>query len=790
MWKNYWRTAIRNSLKNKTTSFINILGLALSIAVIILIALYINEEKGYDKWIAGSEDTYRVYRNWPDGGQVVWSPSLLAQKLVREFPEVSMSSGLGIEGEVLISHGQDKIYVDNVAAVDSTFFQVVKLPFAKGNPEIALSEPNTIVMTEHLAGRLFGDADPIGKIIEYNGDPGYMVTGVLKSGTGATHLNYEIYTPFTWYSQSWSGNNRATYIAIKPGTDITSFEMKMTASVNELVRKEMQSQNYFPSEGELPYWKLQPIQDIHLYSADFGWIGTGNGDIKYIYIFSIIGLLVLIIAIINYVNLSTAQASRRAVEIGIRKTTGASQTQVIHQFLTESVLQTFLAAVLGVLIAQFLLPAFNEITNRQTLLLGNSQMVSILITIAILSFALGLLAGFYPALVMASFKPVKVLRSHIIKSSSSGLFRRILVTTQFTITLILLIVMAFIYRQVNFMLDRDLGFKPNQVITIPMNLSDSYAKVDRLRNQFLSINGVENVTTCSRLPGMFIPDWGMLQEGRTEGLNPNVIFTDPHYLSTLDMELVSGRYLDEQIARDTVDNFIVNETFLKQYDIEDPYDVRLKFSSEDEFGKIVGVVKDFHFHGLHREIRPLIMTGLTNRWHTAIKLDSDQIDDIVDEVKSLWAQVEPEHPMRFSFLDQEFAALYDDHTRLGKSILYATLLTLVIALLGLFGLTTFALKQRVKEIGIRKILGASHSGIMMLFTRDTIKLVLLAFVIGAPIAIYLTNKWLLDFATRITVDGLTIFYAFLSVLLVTIITVGLRSFFAAMSNPVECLRND
>ncbi len=791
MYKNYLKIAWRNILKDKAISLVNIFGLSLGIAVVILIGIYIIHESSYDKWIPGSENTYRIFRYWENtDGKTVWSPSRLAGKLIDEFPEVQTASGLGSEGEVLLSYRGDKLYVEHAAQADSTFFETLRIPFVHGSLETALHQPKSLVISQTLAQRLFGDSDPLNKVVKYNGAEDYQVTGVFDLGSKNSHLKYELYSPFTWYSDSWTGNNRATYVKVKPGADISALEEKITASVNALIIQEFAKNNYEPKPGELPAWKLQPLQEIHLASGSIGWINSSGGNIKYLYIFFAVGLLVLLIAIINYINLSTAQSTNRAKEVGVRKASGARKSQLIHQFLVESLLQSIFSTAVGLILAELLLPFFRNIVDREIHLWNSPEFPLVAGTTFIFSLIVGFLAGLYPAFVLSSFRPARAFNIKSGLNLGTGNIRKILVSAQFTITLTLLIVMAFIYKQLNFMLDYDLGFAPDQVMTITLNDGDSHKKIKNLRNQFLSIPGVGNLTTASRVPGKRLPDWGMNQEGRPEMIYPYVLFTDPHYLDVMDIEMQSGRFLTNHIAGDTLNNFVVNEAFVRKYNLEEPLGTKLKFSSEERYGQIIGVCENFHHLGLHSEIRPIVITGLPHRWYAGIQVAPSDLEQTIASIESLWKTIEPEHPMRIGFLDEEFAKQYDEQKRFSKSILYATLLTLFIALLGLFGLTTFSVHKREKEIGIRKVLGASTWEILYLFSRDFSRLVLIAFVIGVPMGIFFTNRWLQDFAIRIQLDPLTFLIALMVVLVTTIATVSARTFAAARSNPTHSLRSE
>ena len=566
-------------------------------------------------------------------------------------------------------------------------------------------------------------------------------------------------------------------------------EEKVTADITKLIEQEYSTLNYTPTAEDIPNWKLQPLNELYLNSDKFFTMGIQEGSMRNIYILSLIGLLVLLVAIVNYINLMTARSSQRSKEVGVKKVTGAGKGLITAQFITESVLQAVVAGILAILIAELGLPFFNTITDREIQLLAGDPTL-VLIGLLGLSILTGLLAGIYPAFVMAAYTPVTALKSNFLKTGEKGLFRKVLVTGQFAITITLLIVMAFIYRQVNFMMEKDLGFNIDQVLTISMNDDLSHRKVESLKARFKSIPGVQEVTTASHFPGRFLPDWGLLIEGQAEAESPFVIFADEAFANTLNIEMVEGRFLDKNIGADSSSNFVVNETLVKQYHLENPIGARIKFQSDSTYGQIVGVMKDFHTQGVQHNIRPLVMNARHWRNSVGIKLATTNLSSTIKEVEQLWAEIEPNHPMRYTFLDEEFTKQYAEQQRFGETILYATLLTLFIALLGLFGLTAFTVERRTREIGIRKVLGASITGIIGLLAQDFMKLVALASIIAIPVGYFLSNSWLQDFAHQTELVWWVFAGSGLLILVVGFLTVSLQSVKAALMNPIQSLRSE
>ena len=790
MLTNYLKIAYRNLTRHKAISAINILGLSLGIAVVLLILIFTKHEFSYDQFISDKENVYRVYRNWgdPEGG-TVWTPSRLAEKMKEDFPEVTTSSGLSPAGEQLMEYRGDKLYVEETAQVDSTFFQTLALPLKYGDPAKVLDHPNDLVISDRLAKRIFGEANPIGEIIRIGGELDMQVTGVVALGDKQTHVNYDAFSRFTWSSDSWTGNNRATYVRLLPNASTADLEEKTTALLTELMKKDFDKLNYKYNPEDFAVWKLQPMTDIHLRSQAYNWIANKEGNIRNVYIFLLIAGLLLTVAIVNYVNLATAQATKRAKEVGVRKASGALRSQLTGQFMTEAFFQATLAAVLALFLSEALLPFFNTITDRELSLFGNNAFW-VLMPLTGLTIVTGLLAGFYPSLVLSGFKPVTALKTNFLKSGEKGDFRKVLVTGQFTVTIALLVVMAFIYRQVNFMTQHELGFQPDQVMAIPLNFNASHYKIESMKSTFQAIPGIKSISTVSRLPGQFIPDWGMQIEGHDESVDPYVLFSDSDFGNTLGIEMVEGRFLSPEIAADTVNNFVVNETFVKEHNLKTPIGTKIKFTGEEQYGQIIGVVKDFHLKGLQRSIGPLVMTGLHRRNNAAIQLSTTNLSHTIFEIEKLWKQIEPEHPMRYSFLDEDFSKLYAEQVRFGQTMLYATLLTLFIAILGLFGLTAFNVERRTKEIGVRKVLGASVSSLVGLLSKDFLKLVGIAFLIAVPIGYYVTNLWLEDFAFRTDIAWWVFALAGILAVMVAFATMAFQSTKAALSNPVESLRSE
>lgn len=787
MFLNHIKTALRQITRNGRFFAINILGLSLGMALVILISVFVRHEMAFDQWMEDGSLTYRVYRIG-NHGETAWTPSRLAEKMGNDYPEVASSTGWGPMGDILVTYANNDWYLDNTAQVDSTFFDVLPMEFLAGDRKTALDNPNSVVLSEELATRIFSEYNPIGEVITIDGGSEYIVTGVLRKESKRSHITSDLFIRFTHYGNVWRYNNRATYVKLRPNSDPLALAQKVKADVNQLITQEYIANGNSAESVRLYDWALQPLQDIYLHSE--GWTAQGEkGSIRMVFIFGLIALIVLLVAIVNFVNLSTAQASQRSKEIGVRKVTGAGRGLLTRQFLVESVIASLVAGIGAMALAELCLPYFNQIVDRQLHIIG-ADFPFVLFGTFVLAICTGLLAGVYPAFIMAGFKPAKALKSNFLQIGHKSAFRKALVISQFAICLTLMIVMAFIYRQVNYMVNEDLGFQPDQVLTIPINAQGTADRVHDLKSKFKEIPGVQEITLASAFPGEFLPDWNMIIEGQVEAPAPYVLFTDEDFIKALNIEVLEGRFIDDDIEEDHHSNFVVNRAFVDKYGITEAIGTRIKWDSDEQFGQIIGVLNDFHFRGLSEKIQPLVINADNWRSTVGIKISGDRIEQAIPQIEALWSEIEPAFPMRYSFLDDDFDALYSSQERFGRSILYATVLTLFIALLGLFGLTAFSVRRRTKEIGIRKVLGASVGGIVGLLAREHLKLLCASAVIALPISYFFANQWLADFAYRTTMVWWIFAGAILLILLLGFFTVSIQTAKAALVNPVNSLEEN
>lgn len=797
MFKNYFAIALRNFWKQKTYTLLNISGLAIALATATLALLFIQHEFSYDGWIPNENNIYRVYRQWEPGGGTSYTPYLLAETLREEFPEIQSAVYATEYTELMVSTAEERegMYI-SMASVDSSFLEVMPLPLKYGDPATALQNPHSMILSDDIAQQLYGDQNPVGEVLRENNETDYLITGVFAAFEGNTHFDVDMVGRDTAsFFSTWTGNSPATYVALNPNTDVAALEKKITESINPRLQKELES--FGASWDEFPEWKLQPIRDAHLNTVARigGPFSEGRGDMRHVYIIGVVGLLMLVIASINYMNLATAQAARRAREVGVRKVNGATRSQLIAQFLSEAMLQCLLALPIAILLAELALPVFEQITNRE-LLLDVAALSRILPLLVAVVLALGALSGSYPAFFLAAYRPTEVLKGKWLRRDRGKMLRQGMVVVQFAGAMVAAVVMTFIYQQVQYMQKQELGFQSEQVMVVRANTQQTYEKIQSLRSQLLQNSHVQAMTATSSLPGTGQPDYALKIGGVEQDKFVNIYFTDNDFAPALDLEVTEGRFL--QPSDTTPNTFVVNEAFIKEYNIENPIGHALSFSggNGESTGTIIGVVKDFNYRSLIREIEPLAFSGaipqMRGGWTNmaAIRLSTTDLQSTIADVEKFWQQIEPAHPIRYSFLDDDFSQLYADQERLGQTLLWATILTLFVALLGLFGLASYMAEQRTKEIGVRKVLGATVQQITTLLSMDFLKIVLIAGVIATPIAFWLAQQWLTDFAYRTPITALPFLLAIISAVVIAVITVGSRAIGAARANPAESLKSE
>lgn len=795
MLRNYLLIAVRNFWRQKNYTLLNVGGLALAIATAILALIFVRHEYSYDRWVPNQENIYKVYRQWSSDGGNTFTPYRLAEVLRDEFPEITSAAWAVESGRVLIgAEDQEGIFADKIATVDSSFLRVLPFPLRYGNIENALERPRTTVLSNETAQKLFGNENPVGRTLRVNADTDYEITGVLAPFAGSSHLELDaLIRDTTSVYFSWTGNNPATYVALSPNTNVGALEEKITEAINPRIQAEMEK--FGANVDKYADWKLLPLRDVQLSSGQVSGPFSGQGEERTVYVIALVALVIVTIASINYMNMATAQAAHRAREVGVRKVTGAHQSQLMVQFLAEAGLQCLLAVPVAVLLTELALPAFENVVNRD-LALDLDTWLQLLPYLLLLIVGLSLVSGSYPAFVLSGYRPTDVLKGKWLRRDQGKVLRQSLVVAQFVGAIVATIVMFFIYQQIRFMQSQELGFQGEQVMVITVNSQETYERVLSLKSQLRQNPRVKAVTTTDGLPGSDFSDYGFQLGGQEQSVNSDIFFVDADYPEALDLEMQQGRFLSPTDTSYTT--FVVNEAFVKEYDIKDPVGHPLRFSgaSGDEGGRIIGVVKDFNFSSLERSIRPLVFSGAINALRggyinaVAVRLQTDNLRETIAEVADFWKLIEPNHPIRYTFLDDDFAGLYAEQERLGQTLLYATCITLFIALLGLFGLASYVAERRTKEIGVRKVLGASVQQIVTLLGADFLKIVLISGLVAAPIAWWLTRRWLADFAYRTEITVMPFLLAIALAVVVAVLTVSARAIRAALANPVDALRSE
>ena len=793
MLKNHFKIAWRQLLKNKLISGINIFGLGLGLTIGIFILLYVKHETSYDTWISDHENIYRVYRPYANGtkGNLV-SPGPVAGALQKEVPGVAAATRYIPMGDKIVEWKKVHYTIPKTVSVDSTFFQTIPLQLKYGSHASISRKKDLAILTNATALRIFGETNPVGETIFFDNEASVEVAGVLTPPEAPTHLDQDMYVVTTRDEGYWTGGFGLTYVRLSPSAKVESVTSTLFDIAKRNIIREDLEDGEVTDESRLPQWALQPISDIHLKSQHLGQRGAKSGSPWQIGLMILIGSLVLLIAAINYINLSTAQMSTRAKEVGIRNVAGATRGQLVGQFLSEAVLTTFFALLIAIFLANLLLPSFNEMMTRE---ISFQSLISgwTLPLILGLTLVTGLTTGIFPAFYLSKINPTESLKSKFFKDNRSGFYRNALIVSQFALSIGSVLFVAMVWQQVNYMMEKDLGFEKNQIAVFRINSGDLADNFYSKKEQFLSIPGVESVTQVSRAPGGRVSNYGMTFEGKDIKPYVNILFGDTEWNNTFQIPIKEGRFLSSDIPTDTSSAFVVNETFVKTYDLENPVGQRIKFSYDEHYSTIVGVVEDFHYNGLQSKIEPVaICSRVANAWMggAAIRFESDQLSSSLAAVTETWQKLEPVFPVTYSFLDEDFNKQYKTYTDFGRNMTYATFICFFLALTGLFGLTVFILQRKTKEIGIRKVLGASAANIVGLLSKDFIKLVMIAFVISAPIAWYFADVWLQNFAYRLEIQWWVFLIVGIIAILITFITVSLRALGTAMANPVESIKID
>lgn len=807
MLKNYLKIALRNFLKHKGFSFINIFGLAVGVACCLLILLFVVDELSYDKYHEKADRIYRAGLYGFIGGNEfhgVITAAPMAQTLVDEYPEVEASTRARNFGFPVFRYGDKVFSEERVFWVDPGFFDVFTVSFLQGDPETALDNPETIVLTRSMALKYFGEEDPLGKTINADQRRDYLVTGIIEDVPRNSHFHYDFLASLSTYPDSrspiWVSNNYYTYFVLREGTSPEAFEAKLGELVKKYVGPQIQAaagislEQFYESGGEYSFF-MQPLTDIHLRSH-LEFEVEPNGDISYVYIFSIIALGILLVACINFINLATARSSTRAREVGIRKTLGSIRPQLIRQFLAETIMMSLLAVLLALLLVQLLLPVFNNLTGKLVAIPYLDNVFTIPLLLALVVF-IGLLAGLYPAFFLASFHPVAVLKTETAGSLKKSKMRNILVVFQFTVSIVLIVGTLVVQRQLNYIQNKDLGFNKEQTVIIKKtdDLSD---RLKTFKQELLNNSNVLGATNTGNLFGQTFGNSAFRLAGET-GEDTHLLwtfFTDADFVKTYQVDMAAGRYFEEGREADN-QAVVINETAVRDLGLEDPVGAQIVAfgnTREQERGlNIIGVVKDFHFESLHTQIRPMIivMYGPENRGRfVSVRIGPENIAETMGFIENTWKKFALNQAFEYEFMDDYFGRIYEVEHRTGRIFLYFSILAIIIASLGLFGLASFVTAQRTKEIGIRKVLGASEPQIVVLLSTQFTKWVLLGNLLAWPAAYLLMNRWLQQFAYRGGISVLSFLGASVVVLVLALMTVSSQTLMAASANPANSLKHE
>lgn len=792
MLKNYFKVAYRNLLKNKAFSFINLLGLAVGMASFFLIYLYVDFELSYDRFNKKADRIYRLVCDIKTPSETLNIPVTsgpMGLNIKADLPEVEDAVRINMTS-LVIRKDDIKIQEERCVYTDPSIFSIFDFPLLQGNPKTALKDPFAIVISETTAKKYFGSANPLGQTLIL-GSENYnvKVTGVMKDIPENSQFKANMFISMETYRKSnpnrdteWGNFGITTYLLLRPGSKASHLEAKLPQFLDKYIGKEMK-------EDQMHYsLLLEPLGDVYLKSKRGGF---ETGNINNVYIFSVIGIFILIIACINFINLTTARSSDRAKEVGIKKVVGAGKLQLARQFLLESMLICLVSFILAVILSVIFLPLFNQLSGK-IISTGVFTKPASVFLLLIIAMTIGFLAGIYPALVLSSFKPIAVLKGRFSTGTKGVLLRKGLVIAQFTISIAMIVGTIIVYFQLHYMRNQDLGFSKDQMMIIE---SFQDGKKEAFKQEISKLPGVVSASLASSIPGGGNP--GAYSEvenksGDMQVANLDLYLVDFDYINLYNMKVIAGRGFSKDFSTDTTQAMVLNESAVKLFGYSSPKEaIGKKFSQWGRDGKIIGVVKDFHFRSLRENIKPLCMRIEPRNFNLiTVKITSTNLKTTVAALEGKWEQMIPDKPFTYTFVDEFFNTLYQSEEKFGNLFLNFAILAIFISSLGLLGLALYSTTQRTKEIGIRKVLGASVSNIVHLLSRDFLKLVIYSFIIATPIAWYFMYKWLEDFAYRIEIEWWVFALAGIAAVMVAFFTISFNAVKAAVANPVKSLRTE
>lgn len=803
MLKNYLKIAWRNITRHKTYSVLNIIGLSAGLTCFAFIALWVYDELSYDKFNQKSDRIYRltgVVKTESGATASAVSSAPMAQALKNDYPEVENTVRLDMREEIVVHEGQQFLQA-GILLTDPSFFDVFTFKITEGNQRTALTEPFSIILTKSAASKYFGNSNPVGKTLTLNmldadgRGAVYKITGVMPDPPKNSHFRFtmlgsfktiETVNPDVLTVDGWGNSSFYTYLLLKKGVDPETFSKKITQFYKKYIGER------FEVWRSIYFYNIQPLRDIHLRSR-LQYEIAPVGNITQVYIFSTIGIFILLLAGINYTNLSTARSLTRAKEVGIKKVAGAFKQQLVRQFIMESVVTALAASLPTLLFCYLLEPYFAQVTGKELSLLSSKWLLIILFTTAIL---LGLLSGIYPAIVLSGFKPVQVLKGSFSSGKSGTSLRKLLVVTQFTITLVLITGIIIINSQLSFIKHKDLGYDKDALLFLRVHgNTDVVDGYPAFKNELSASPLVSGITTSNSLPVGGLGSGGsetVDQNGKPLQVNTARLRIDTAYLDVYGIELLAGRKLAETTLADSIRPVLLNAAAVEKFGWRDPQSAIGKpFRMGNQQGTVIGVVKNFHFSSLQDAIEPLAMYPLTDRFsRITVRADITQSAQTLAWVEKIWKKNFPASLLDYSFLSNQIWEQYQAEERFSRIFFYFSILSLLIACLGLYGLIAYAASQKTKEIGIRKVLGATVHGIALMLSKNFLKLVILSFFIAIPVTWYIMTKWLEDFAYRTEISWWMFAVAALTVLSVALFTVSFQAIKAAIANPVKSLRTE
>jgi putative ABC transport system permease protein len=802
MLKNYLKTAWRNFKGNKVFSFINVIGLSVGLTCFVLIAVFVYDELNYDTYSAAAKNIYRVNLNATGNGTVdVYTNVDMAvgPGMKAAFPEIKDFARMS-PAKDFVKYEDKQFKEDKLAFADHNFLQLFSIPLIAGSNKDALVQPNSVVISKAFAKKYFGDAAPLGKSLVIGlRDAVYKVTGVFDKVPGNSHFHFDAFISLSTFhipNPTWSNLGEFTYLLLDKNADPKKLEAKFPKLVSKYVVPEVQrDMGISLAEAQKSVnnfvFTLQPLKDIHLYSHTKYELEP-NGDIQYVYIFSALAVFILLLACVNFTNLSIARSVKRAKEVGVRKVMGSAKGHLIKQFLSESVLVSFGAMVLAIILIAVLLPYFNQVSGKQ-IELNYFLNYKFILLIPALVFFVGIVAGIYPSFFLSSFNPVQVLKGSVVKGKQKNVLRSGLIVFQFFVSTALIIATAIVYQQLNYMHNKKLGYDKEQVLFLPDGRLMGTSQ-DAFKQELSKDNRVVASSIARSVPGDDFMDGTQVHPRTDNGngaeIHMNIYHVDYDYLQTLGMQMKQGRYFLKDFATDSA-AVVINEEAARQLGWNQTTAIgkTIVRSGQHEF-KVIGVLSDFHYTSAKEKIAPLMMVLGNNYGGLVVKIKTAEVTGFLDDLKTKWNAFSPKGPLSYYFLDEKFASMYASELRTQQIFSSFSFIAILIAALGLFGLSAFVIEQRTKEIGIRKVLGASVQQLLLLVSKEFLALVVIAFIISIPVTYWAMHKWLEGYAYRIDIGtGVFVLAGFIAVM-IALITISFQAVKAALSNPVKSLRTE